>query len=128
MTIKMVATDIDGTILRYTGGFTDEVIRCIHDLESNNIKVVLVTGRMYRSSKKISDEIGLNTSIVAYQGGLVLDENGKVLYEKYIPNETTSIDPDAFENVNGLTIFGKAGSTAEAYANTHEGISFIVMS
>ena len=89
MTIKMVATDIDGTILRYTGGFTDEVIRCIHDLESNNIKVVLVTGRMYRSSKKISDEIGLNTSIVAYQGGLVLDENGKVLYEKYIPNETT---------------------------------------
>ncbi len=89
MTIKMVATDIDGTILPYTGGFTTEVIQCIHNLEENNIKVVLVTGRMYRSSKKIADEIGLNTSIVAYQGGLVLDEKGKVLYERYIPNEMT---------------------------------------
>ena len=102
MTIKMVATDIDGTILRYTGGFTKEVIDCIHSLEKNGIKVVLVTGRMYRSSKKIADEIGLNTSIVAYQGGLVCNENGEVLYERYIPNETAKkiIDWAKTQNVH----------------------------
>lgn len=41
----------------------------------------------------------------------------------YIPETTTGIDPDAFDNVNGLTIFGKAGSTAEGYAQAH-GFSF----
>ena len=46
----------------------------------------------------------------------------------YIPNTTTSIDPNAFENVNGLTIFGKRDSSAELYVSTHEGITFIAMS
>lgn len=34
----------------------------------------------------------------------------------YIPEVTTSIDPKAFDNVTELTIVGKAGSTAETYA------------
>ena len=29
MTIKMIATDIDGTILKYSGEFNPEVIQCI---------------------------------------------------------------------------------------------------
>lgn len=38
----------------------------------------------------------------------------------YIPEATTSIDPNAFENVNELTVLGKAGSTAETYAGEHD--------
>ena len=55
MTIKMVATDVDGTILRYSGEFTPEVIDCIKSLDNNGIKVVIVTGRMHKSAKKIAD-------------------------------------------------------------------------
>ena len=87
MTIKLVATDIDGTILKYTGGFNQEVIACIQDLNKSGIKVVLVTGRMHKSAQKIADELGLKTPIVSYQGALVRNKE-QVLYEKYIPNET----------------------------------------
>lgn len=42
----------------------------------------------------------------------------------YIPNETISIDEYAFDNANDLTIFGKAGSNAEEYAESH-GFNFV---
>ena len=43
--IKMVATDIDGTIFNWNvGGFTPEVKNCIKNLSASGVKVVLVTG------------------------------------------------------------------------------------
>ena len=91
MTIKMVATDIDGTILKYNGEFNPDVIKCIQNLVNSGIKVVLITGRMYKAAKKIADSLGVTTPIVAYQGALVRDnsEKAKILYERYIPNDTT---------------------------------------
>ena len=88
MTIKLVATDIDGTILGYTEDFHQSVIDYIQELDNNGIKVVLVTGRMHKSAQKIADELGLKTPIVSYQGALVRNKE-QVLYERYIPNETS---------------------------------------
>ena len=45
----------------------------------------------------------------------------------YIPEATTSIDPNAFGNLSTLTIFGKTGSTAETFAQTH-GFTFVAVS
>lgn len=90
MTIKLIATDIDGTILKHSGEFNPEVIECIHELDKNGVKIVLVTGRMHKSAKKIADELGLQTHIVSYQGALVRDNTPEqnILYERYIPEDT----------------------------------------
>lgn len=83
--IKMIATDIDGTILNWElGGFTPAVKNCINKLSQAGIKVVLVTGRMHESARVMADELNLKTPIVSYQGGLIKDncENGKVYYRK----------------------------------------------
>ena len=45
----------------------------------------------------------------------------------YIPEATTSIDPNAFGDLSTLTIFGKTGSTAETFAQTH-GFDFVAVS
>lgn len=84
--IKLVATDIDGTILIPEGNFTEEVKTCIKGLCSRGIKVVLVTGRMNAAAKLIAEDLGLNTPVVSYQGGLVTDGN-KTLYERYLTKE-----------------------------------------
>lgn len=83
--IKMIATDIDDTILNLkTAKFTQAVKTCIKKLTQNNVKVVLVTGRMHQSAKLIADELGLETPIVSYQGGLIKENkpDGKVYYNK----------------------------------------------
>ncbi len=85
--IKLVATDIDGTILPYTGEFTQGVKSCIKELKYNGIKVVIVTGRMHKGAKKIAERLGLNTPIVSYNGGYIKDEQENVLYERYLPEK-----------------------------------------
>ena len=80
--IKMVATDIDGTILKWSFQFSPEVKKCIKELDESGIKVVLVTGRMHSSTTPVARELGLHTPIVSYQGGLIKDESGKTLYQK----------------------------------------------
>ena len=86
--IKLVATDIDGTIFIPEKEFTQGVKDCIKRLSQKGIKVVLVTGRMNAAASKIAQDLGLNTPVVSYQGGLVV-ENGKTLYERYLTEDQT---------------------------------------
>lgn len=69
--IKMVATDIDGTILKWSFEYSDEVKKCIKKLKANGVKVVLVTGRMHCAALGIAKELGIDTPIVSYQGGMI---------------------------------------------------------
>lgn len=79
--IKLIATDIDGTILKFNFEFNQEVKDCIKKLNEDGVKVVLVTGRMHSATDYIAEELGLQTPIVSYQGGLIR-HNGETLYER----------------------------------------------
>ena len=52
--IKLVATDIDGTILIPERDFTQNVKDCIKKLDTMGIKVVLVTGRMNAAAELVA--------------------------------------------------------------------------
>lgn len=90
--IKMVATDIDGTILKWDFAFSPAVKKCINELCENDIKVVLVTGRMHSATIHVAEELNLTTPIVSYQGGLIKDKNGKTLYQN-------DLSPDMAKNI-----------------------------
>ena len=99
--IKLVATDIDGTILAPEGEFTQSVKDCIKRLCDDGIRVVLVTGRMHSATVQVAEELNLSLPLVSYQGGLVV-ENGKVLYERYLTEELANsvIDWAKKENIH----------------------------
>lgn len=84
--IKLIATDIDGTILIPEGDFSESVKDCIKKVSECGIKVVLVTGRMNAAACMIAEDLGLTTPVISYQGGLVNDR-GKYLYERYLTEE-----------------------------------------
>ena len=86
--IKLVATDIDGTIIIPEKTFTDSVKQCIKELCQKGIKVVLVTGRMHAAASLIAKDLGLDTPVVSYQGGLI-KHNNETLYEKCLTKEQT---------------------------------------
>lgn len=99
--IKMIATDIDGTILSFDKQFSPNVKNCIKELDKRGVKVVLVTGRMNAAAQHIADELDLKTPLVSYQGGLI-KENGKTLYERYLSAEQAEkiIDWAKQENIH----------------------------
>lgn len=79
--IKMIATDIDGTILPYHGEFSQKTKDCVKRLNESGIKVILVTGRMHSSATPLAAQLGLNLPIISYQGGLIKDMDGKTLFQ-----------------------------------------------
>ena len=88
--IKMIATDIDGTILNWSGEFSPRVVECIKELTAQGIKVVLVTGRMNAAASKIAKDLGLQTPVVSYQGGLIKEINNRcdTLYQSDVNSNT----------------------------------------
>lgn len=85
--IKLVATDIDGTILGESKNFTSGVRNCIKTLQENGVRVVIITGRMYAAARQIAQRLNLTTPVVAYQGGMVKKSanSDETLYEANIP-------------------------------------------
>lgn len=91
--IKLVATDIDGTILKDNGEYSEGVKNCITDMQKKGIKVVIVTGRMYAGAKQVAEKLNLKDAIVSYQGGLIKENclSNKTLYETCIPKEDAKL-------------------------------------
>ncbi len=83
--IKMVVTDIDGTIADKDANISNNVRESISKLIKKGVKVVLATGRMFRATYPVLVDLELNTPIISYQGGFVKEYYGeqKVLYSKY---------------------------------------------
>ena len=77
--IKMVVTDIDGTIYTPETGITKGVKNCIQDLVKNDIQVVIATGRTYSSAKHVADMLEIKCPLICYQGGLVNSYEGEIL-------------------------------------------------
>lgn len=80
--IKLIATDIDGTLLKYDFTCPDGLMECLQKLESEGVKVVPVTGRMHRAAIKIYNLLKLNNPLVSYQGGQINSADGKIIYQK----------------------------------------------
>ena len=85
--IKMVVTDIDGTIYSPETGITKNVKDCIQKLSEQGVIVVIATGRTYGSAKSVADKLGIKCPLICYQGGLVNSYDGEILDVKYLDPE-----------------------------------------
>jgi Cof subfamily protein (haloacid dehalogenase superfamily) len=80
--IKLIATDIDGTIMDRSFECSPGVKNCIKKLTKEGIKVVLATGRMHVAAAPVAKQLGLDTPVISYQGGLIKQQDGATLYER----------------------------------------------
>lgn len=82
--IKMVVTDIDGTIYSPETGISIGVKECIQKLDKEKINVVIATGRTFGSAKYVADLLGIKCPLICYQGGLINSYDGEIIDVKYL--------------------------------------------
>ena len=97
MSIKLVAIDIDGTLLNSQKEITPAVFEAIQDAKKAGVKVVIATGRPLSGVQKILDQLQLTETgdyVITFNGGLVLDVgSGEIIsqetlsYEDYLEIE-----------------------------------------
>ena len=69
--IRLIALDIDGTIIGDDGIIGPRTRAAIAEALRRDVAVSLVTGRMVSSAMRFARELGLSDPVVGYQGGLI---------------------------------------------------------
>lgn len=62
---KLIAIDLDGTLLDSYGNISDENKDAIKNAKEKGIEIVLTSGRMSSSVRGIAEEVGANNYIIA---------------------------------------------------------------
>ena len=85
---KLVAIDLDGTMLNGYGVVTENTKNRIKDTIQKGIEVIIASGRPMDSIKTIAKEIGSNNYFIAGNGALVYDiQKDEIIYDKFLPKQ-----------------------------------------
>ena len=88
MPYRLLALDIDGTILGPDREIAETTRQAIGEALRRGLRVVLCTGRRYRSALPIARGLGLPGPIVVHNGALVKDTTrGRTLEATYLAIE-----------------------------------------
>lgn len=84
MNIKLIAIDMDGTLLNSSNKITERTKKAIAMAKGKNVEVVLATGRVLKSALYYADLLSLDSYIAACNGAILVDNHGNDLYRKPI--------------------------------------------
>jgi Cof subfamily protein (haloacid dehalogenase superfamily) len=87
--IKLIVTDMDGTLLTEKGHLPDGFMDILDRLRAKDIKLVAASGRPYYTLQTNFGPIGRYLSYICENGALVVD-NDKVIYESVIDSSIVS--------------------------------------
>lgn len=85
---KLVAVDLDGTLLNSYGEVTEYTKEVIKKVQQKGLKFIIASGRPMDSIKSISKDIEADKYFIAGNGAIIYDtQKQEVIYEKYIPKQ-----------------------------------------
>ena len=89
LNIKLIACDIDGTLLDDSKTISSNMLDIINILKEKNIMFILTTGRNDIYVKGLAKKIGITTPIVACNGAFIREIfTKKVIYEQFLDSES----------------------------------------
>lgn len=86
--IKMIALDLDNTLLMEDLTIPQETIAVLQEAADHGVHVVISSGRMRAAAKRYADMIGSADAIVCCNGAEIYSGSGEMLHDAGIPVET----------------------------------------
>jgi Cof subfamily protein (haloacid dehalogenase superfamily) len=81
VTIRLLAIDLDGTLVNHDLVMNPRDVAAVKAASAAGVTVVLATGRMFKSSLRFAEPLGLKGPIINYQGAVVREiASGEVWY------------------------------------------------
>jgi hypothetical protein len=86
--IKFLALDVDGTLLNSKREVCESTIETIKEAREMGVLVTICTGRPVQGAVPFVELFGLQSPIIAYNGGMIVDSKTmEVLYEQDVSGE-----------------------------------------
>lgn len=132
--MKLLATDMDGTILDADNRIPKESRELILELYQHDILTCFVTGRMWKSPAWYARQFPFPMPLISCNGGVVHDDQGEILSHRPLPMDVVAelidecVKSEAFfqcYNLDALYLSGYARRTLRRYATDGEDFTFL---
>ena len=117
MTIRLLALDLDGTLLNRRGQISERNRLAIDNARENGVRVAVVTGRRFRDSRPIALELGLDVPLIAHNGALT--KHARTL-------ETVAVLPLPLDAAKEALRVGREAGADALLSDDHEGLGVLV--
>src|SRR6266849_5095778 len=85
MPVRLIALDIDGTLLDSRWRVSDANRRAIQAATRRGIEVALVTGRRYDFALPVAQDLGCPITMIVNNGGLIRSNDGRTRMKRLLP-------------------------------------------
>jgi Cof subfamily protein (haloacid dehalogenase superfamily) len=85
--IRLLLSDVDGTLVRMDKTLTERSIEAVHSLHDAGIGFAVTSGRPPRGMSMLVEPLALRTPLAAFNGGLIVDPEMEVVEERVIPDD-----------------------------------------
>ncbi|WFA10218.1 Cof-type HAD-IIB family hydrolase [Tissierella sp. Yu-01] len=82
MIYKLIAIDMDGTLLNSKKDLSSRTIKAINKAKDRGVNIVLSTGRLLSSAQNYANKLQLENHIIACNGAIIADKSGNIIYSK----------------------------------------------
>jgi Cof subfamily protein (haloacid dehalogenase superfamily) len=117
--IKLIAIDLDGTLLNSHHQLTDRTKHTLRKAIAAGIQVVIATGKTRYSAREAISELALQTPGVYLQGLMICNSDGSIRHQQPISPDVVR-DVAAFARSRGLSMAAySGGDILTEQRNTH---------
>jgi len=102
--IRLLATDIDGTLLNPQFQISDGDLRALRRAHAAGIEVVLVTGRRHTFALPIARQLGFDLWLISSNGAVTRSLAGETFHRDLMPAETCRRLCGAMQEFRGHTV------------------------
>jgi Cof subfamily protein (haloacid dehalogenase superfamily) len=90
MTFRLLACDIDNTLVRFPDPPAPPVKNAIAAAQASGVTVALATGRAFRRARPIAQQLGIDAPIICNHGGSIRETStGRTLHRETLPRTLT---------------------------------------
>lgn len=82
--IKLVVSDMDGTLINHQSGISIQNLKAIQKLSDYGIEFAIASGRDYHGIRSILDQYHMKCDAILGNGAQYCDKNGRVLMDSYL--------------------------------------------
>jgi hypothetical protein len=87
MSIRLVAVDLDGTLLNSRREISEGNRRALLQAVARDVQVVIVTGRRLHSALPLLSQIPCPLTLITSNGALIANSSGEVLHRDFLPRQ-----------------------------------------
>ena len=117
MTIRLLALDLDGTLLNSRGQVSERNRKALEQARERGVRVAIVTGRRFRDARPTALELGLDVPVIAHNGALT---------KHALTLETVAVFPLPLAAAQRSLKLGRAAGADALVSDDHEGLGVLV--